>query len=185
MADEEWRPVVGFENLYEVSNAGRVKRIGKAAVSGKGRGGGARIGRILAICKHRAADLNPYSCVNLWRDGKNHRRLLHVLVAAAFVGPAPTSHEVNHEDGIKPNCRSGNLEYLTRGDNNRHAYRTGLRQPSNRKLTNETAALLREEHEGGMGYRRLAQQFGISKSTVRAVIARKTYALERIANAGV
>lgn len=43
---EEWRPAIGFEGLYEVSSHGHVRRVGRAARSGAGRGGGVRLGRI-------------------------------------------------------------------------------------------------------------------------------------------
>lgn len=47
-AQERWLPVLGYESLYHISDSGRVRRIGKAARKGYGRGGGAVIGRILS-----------------------------------------------------------------------------------------------------------------------------------------
>lgn len=120
---EEWRAIPGFEGLYEVSDHARVRRIGRAARSGNGRGGGARQGRVLAL------QLRPtgYQSVQLWRDGKYFSRLVHTLVAAAFIGPKPPNHDVNHIDGDKVNNARPNLEYLTRSENMEHAYNTGLR----------------------------------------------------------
>lgn len=122
---EGWRPVVDFEGLYEVSDAGRVRRTGKAARHGKGRGGGARLGHVLAPLKNRQG----YRAVQLWRGGEGAMRLVHVLVATAFLGPPPDRQEVNHRDGDKTNNALANLEYVTRSENARHAYRTGLRVP--------------------------------------------------------
>lgn len=122
---EEWRPVVGFESLYEVSNVGRVRRIGKAARTGKGHGGGARIGLILKLRKHRGG----YLMAQLWCNGKLTGRLAHCLVAPAFIGARPEGLDINHKDGDKTNNSVGNLEYVTRSENNRHAYRIGLRAP--------------------------------------------------------
>lgn len=121
-ADYEWRPVPGFEGVYEVCNIGAVRRVGKAARTGKGRGGGARIGHILMP---RVVP-GGYLAVQLWRDGKPHAFLLHVLVASAFIGPCPVGKEVNHRDGVKSNNSHENLEYLTRSENIKHAYQTGL-----------------------------------------------------------
>lgn len=135
MSDQQvsWRPVVGFEALYEVSDQGEVRRTGKAHKSGKGRGGGARIGRLIKPQPHRGG----YLAVQLWRHGKLHRPLLHRVVAAAFLGPCPDGKEVNHVDGVKANNRASNLEYVDRSENMLHAYRTGLRVVS--QVTRENA----------------------------------------------
>ena len=68
-----------------------------------------------------------YQHIVFSRNGVVTDRLVHVLVAEAFIGPKPQRHDVNHMDGNKQNNRPENLEYCTRGDNHRHAYRTGLR----------------------------------------------------------
>ena len=120
---EIWHPVVGFEREYEVSDQGDVRRSGRAARRGSGRGGGARIGR--SIKAHEVS--GGYLSVQLWRDGRPSMHLVHRLVAAAFIGPRPDGYEVNHKDGNKRRNTVANLEYLTRSDNLRHAYRTGLR----------------------------------------------------------
>ena len=122
---EEWRQAVGFEGLYEVSNVGRVRRVGRAARNGKGRGGGVVLGRILTL---RASSWNnAYLVAQLWQDGKPAPQLVHRMVAAAFIGPCPEGQEVNHIDGSKLHNAPENLEYVTRGDNMKHAYRLGLR----------------------------------------------------------
>lgn len=70
-----------------------------------------------------------YLRVQLWRGGKVKNALLHVLVARAFLEPPPgRGYEVNHDDGNKHNCAASNLEWMTRPENMRHAYRTGLRR---------------------------------------------------------
>lgn len=117
---ERWHPVVGYEDLYEVSNGGRVRR------SGPSKDGRAKVGRVLrpAIASH------GYATVVLWRDGVGHSWCLHRLVAAAWIGPCPVGHEVNHRNGIKGDNDVQNLEYVTCSDNHRHAYQTGLRHPT-------------------------------------------------------
>lgn len=170
---EEWRPVPGFEATYEVSNLGRVRRSGKASVSGKGRGGGARIGRVL-----RGAAWTGYPTVPLWQNGIPHVRLVHILVAAAFLGPCPTGKEVNHKDGVRSNPHASNLEYVTRGGNMEHAYRTGLRASGEghhwAKLTPDEVHAIRAEHalriRGYSGYRPIARRYGVTREAVRLII---------------
>src|SRR5690349_10146054 len=76
--------------------------------------------------KHRV--LRP-NCINggylqVKLDQKMH--LIHVLVARAFLGARPPDREVNHKDGNKANCAASNLEYVTHGENVKHAFATGL-----------------------------------------------------------
>ena len=123
---EAWCPVAGYEGLYEVSNHGTIRRVGKAARHGAGRGGGARIGRVLTPHVARGG----YFAIQLWRDGRPETRLVHRIVATSFLGPLPDGKEVNHRDGDKRNNRPPNLEYVTRSENNAHAYRIGLRLPT-------------------------------------------------------
>lgn len=57
---------------------------------------------------------------------------VHTLVAETFVyNPDPSTKKyVNHIDGNKHNNRASNLEWVTSGENQEHAYRTGLRVPN-------------------------------------------------------
>jgi hypothetical protein len=120
-----WAAVPEFEGLYEVSTQGEVRRIARAARRGEGHGGGARIGRILKPQKAPGG----YQVVQLWRDGRPTMRLVHVLVASAFHGRPLPGMEVNHKNGIKTDNCASNLEWMTRSDNLKHAYQTGLMTP--------------------------------------------------------
>ncbi len=73
-----------------------------------------------------------YPFVSLYQNGENVC-CVHRLVLVAFVGPCPEGLEVNHKNGIKTDNRLANLEYVTRSENNLHAFRTGLKTPSNQK----------------------------------------------------
>src|SRR5688572_425467 len=96
---EEWKPVVGYEGVYEVSSHGQIKR-----VTATNR---APAGLILKLQK----DPDGYRTVLLSVNSvfKTHR--VHKLVLAAFVGPRPTKQTINHIDGVKHNNRLSNLEY--------------------------------------------------------------------------
>jgi hypothetical protein len=109
---ELWRDVVSYEGLYIVSNFGRVRRIKQCQ--------GTHC-KILA----QGLDESGYPLVWLSKENKCKKKRVHRLVCEAFHGPKPSSkHEVNHIDGIKTNCISTNLEWLTRRDNVLHTYRS-------------------------------------------------------------
>lgn len=59
-------------------------------------------------------------------DGNPHYRLLHRIIAKAFIENEENKPEVNHIDGNKCNNRADNLEWVTREENLRHAYEIGL-----------------------------------------------------------
>lgn len=132
---EEWRPIPGFESTYEVSDQGRIKRVGKAARQGKGWGGGALVGRVRKPQKNWGG----YLSVQLWREGGQFPILVHRAVASAFIGPLPDGKEVNHKDGNKQNNWWSNLEYVTRSENNLHAYQTGLHKVNEGFIANNRA----------------------------------------------
>jgi hypothetical protein len=178
--NETWHAIYGFEGLYEVSNLGRVRRVGKAARNGKGRGGGAVIGRVLTT------NVTPhgYVHVQLYRDGKPENRQVHRLVAEAFIGPREPGLEPNHKDGDKTNNAPSNLEWLTRSDNMLHAYATGLRKPATVpsgenhhgvKLTDDQVRQIRQLFKPRTyGAPRLAREFGVGHFTIYSVVKGRT-----------
>lgn len=71
---------------------------------------------------------SEYAMVN-YRDMdlNNNAHYVHHLVAAMWIGPAPSDeHEINHKNGIKRDNRKENLEWVTRSENQKHAVATGL-----------------------------------------------------------
>lgn len=113
---ETWRPVVGYEGIYEVSSLGRVRSLDKVVRSARSRSGKrTRRGRILQTRLSNSGRER----ITLWKDG--HMKTIHVhrLVAAAFLGPSNLT--VNHKDENPLNNRLENLEYMTVGDNVRYS----------------------------------------------------------------
>ena len=105
---EEWRPAVGAEGFYEVSDLGRVRSVPHMTVKGL------RGGRILSPC--RVAKLG-YLSVGLSVNGVVRYSSVHRLVAAAFHGPCPDGQEVRHLDGDPANNAAANLRYGTKSEN--------------------------------------------------------------------
>lgn len=122
----EWRDVVGFEGLYHVSNYGDVRTTARTVPRDGGRGDLTTPERVLR------AQVTPkgYLRIQLGRDGQSANRMVHRLVAEAFI-PNPSGRpEVNHLDGDKQNNVVANLEWATPSENQLHAYETGLREPA-------------------------------------------------------
>lgn len=111
---ESWRPVVGFEDRYEVSDEGRVRPVGTPR-------GRAIIDEVLSV----QTDKKGYVYVHLWRDGKRSRRPMHQLVAEAFVGPRPPGYIIDHLDDTPGNNRPSNLEWVTDSINQKRSYERG------------------------------------------------------------
>lgn len=106
---EEWKPVVGYEKLYEISNLGRIKSL-------KYRGGKGQ--KILSTY-----NVHGYKRVRLF-DGTTVRSTgVHRIVAEAFLDNPSSKQFVNHKDGNKSNNRLDNLEWVTGSENVAHAFR--------------------------------------------------------------
>ncbi|MGZ0909046.1 NUMOD4 domain-containing protein [Lacticaseibacillus paracasei] len=101
---EVWKDIEGFEGLYQVSNMGRVRSLDR-----KDKNGQFRNGRVLAD-KHNN---RGYHMIALCRDGNAKYRLIHRLVAIAFLNNPDSLPEVNHKDENKANNAVSNLEWCT------------------------------------------------------------------------
>lgn len=115
---EIWRPIIGYEGLYEVSNFGNVRSIDHSANTNI-RFNSKRIirGRVLKLNLKN----NGYYNVDLCREGKISSKSVHRLVAEAFLPNPDCLRVVNHIDGCKTNNHVSNLEWVTYRENHWHA----------------------------------------------------------------
>lgn len=118
---EEWRPVAGFEGFYEVSDLGRVRSCARYLA------GGNRPRSLPDRLMTGAVKNNGYVLISLRKPReKQVKRLLHRLVAIAFIPARADAPEVNHRDGDKLNNVVSNLEWCTHAENMAHAWDSGL-----------------------------------------------------------
>ncbi len=107
-AREDWRPIPGYEGMYEVSDRGRVRGLDRIRPDGK-----LQKGRILAEWLNKG-----YPSVTLTKLAVQTKFSVHGLVLLSFVGPAPKDKPVaRHLNGIKTDNRLANLKYGTYSEN--------------------------------------------------------------------
>lgn len=112
---EIWMPIRGYENLYEVSNLGKVRSLDKLVRNGTGS---------VKLMKSKVLkpyiDRYGYLLVTLYKDGKRTTFSVHRLVAMAFqdvCGEYVNGLEVDHLDTNPSNNKATNLRWCTRKEN--------------------------------------------------------------------
>lgn len=132
-----WKPILGYEGYYEVSMAGEVRSVDRMVCGKDGHLRQLR-GKKMRLTKSKGRDGDGYYVVNLRKNGKSDVRVVHVLVATAFIDNPNNLPTVNHIDGDKSNNCASNLEWTSYADNNIHALRTGLRKPRGTSVVQKT-----------------------------------------------
>lgn len=169
--NEEWRPVFGLEDLYLVSNLGRIWSILRD--------------------KERKAFLTNRGYLTLQMPNKGRTgfetRSVHSIVAEAFIRPRRGNEQVNHKDLDKTNNRLENLEWCSNLENIRHYLssdkckakpkrRNGPPQSGeqnrNARLQVADIVAIRRAVSEGATQSSLAALYGISQSMVHAIKTR-------------
>lgn len=167
---EQWRAIPGHYG-YEVSDLGRVRSY---RAHGGNRSGERLLDtpRIKAVHRHRGTGY--LSVVLQGEPGRSHRRPVHALVAAAFLGPRPEGFQVAHADGDKMNARLDNLRYATPVENaqDKHRHGTTCRGETggNSKLSEAQVREIRRRYQTGEFQISIAESYGISQSQVSNIV---------------
>lgn len=121
---EQWKDVVGYEGLYEVSNLGRVRNI--------------KTGLVL---KPRI-DRWGYYILNLHKNKRQYTHSVHRLVAKAWIISEHYNDQINHINEVKTDNRVDNLEWCTVAYNN--AYGTHNQKIHNRYVKKKVRRYIKE-----------------------------------------
>lgn len=105
---EQWKPIKGYEGLYEVSDKGRIRSTRRPGAKG-------------GIMK-QYIDTRDYPGVQLTKQNVGRPHKVHRLVAKAFCKGFKSRSVVNHKNGNKKDNRAENLEWCSEWFNKLHAY---------------------------------------------------------------
>ena len=119
--EEQWKSVVGYEGLYQVSSSGQVRSVERDVY----RNGYPvhRLGRMMS--PSRKDKRHGHLQVHLSKDGRGRVVQVHQLVAEAFLGPRPEGMQVCHLNDDPTDNRVENLRYDTASANVADAIRNG------------------------------------------------------------
>lgn len=159
---EKWKPVLGYEGLYEVSNFGRVRSLPRNTTKGKVRG----------LSSHTFG----YPQVLLSKDGNKSMRTVHQLVLEAFIGPRPKDMECRHLDGSPTNNNLKNLKWGTSSENKKDMVSHGTamwgENNGNAKLCELDVWLIRSINVNNT---KMANFLGVSDVTIGNIRARRSW----------
>lgn len=121
-----------------------------------------------------------YHIIRLYVSGVKYDRLVHILVAVAFLGKPEEGQQINHKDGNKDNNAVQNLEWCTRSENAKHAYANGLMRKTykdcyNASLNEEQVCKIRLLIVEGKKQRDIASVFGVSEQVVSFIKHGRNY----------
>lgn len=140
MINENWKDILGYEGVYQVSDCGRVKRIGEYSNQVTRW----KSDKILKPCKKD----NGYLVVTLSLSNKLKRKYIHRLVAEAFIPNVENKDTVNHIDLDRTNNNVNNLEWATYKENNVHAIKKMHERGDNKRNQRDSKAVLQYDLKG-------------------------------------
>lgn len=152
---EIFKPIKGFESLYEISSKGSVKSLKKNI-----------------ILKKRFQSNKTYEIVTLCKKAKHSTFRVHRVVAETFIPNPLGLEQVNHKDCNKLNNSADNLEWCSRSDNMIHAFKNGLLDNRPKKLSREQISKI-FECDKVMKRKDIAVKFNVSKAHITNILKGK------------
>lgn len=179
---ELWKDIKGYEGMYKISANGDVQSLNRVVESENNKNGRTHM-RINGKRLDPTETQTGYLTVVLFKNGKRVRKRVHRLVAQAFISNPENKPQVNHKDGDKKNNNASNLEWVTSGENEKHALENGLKPSGERcgksKLKLKEVKLIRQRYKKKeISMQKLADEHSVTVQTISAIINRKTWCTE-------
>jgi hypothetical protein len=169
---EIWKDIIGYEGIYQISNLGRVKSLSRIVNRSNSP----------MRTKEKIVQTNKwkkYHEVDLYILGKRKKFYIHRLIAIYFIPNPRNLKQINHIDGNKGNFDISNLEWSTQSENIKHAHDfIGINVPKGEKhfsskLTDDIVKEIRATKNPNQVH--LGKKYGVSPSTIRYILTRKTW----------
>lgn len=167
---EQWRPIPGYDGIYEVSDLGRVRKLIDRHAHPAGMQGLTRRS-------------NGYLYIRLFDGVKTKGWLVHRLVLTAFVGPMPPEIHGAHINAVRDDNRLVNLHWCTPKQNEADKFPLGLAPIGEKnamaKLTPRVVREIRRDYLPRSRHRNcfaLAKRYGICQQSVWNIVKSKTWA---------
>jgi hypothetical protein len=136
--EEIWKPIPGYEGIYEASNLGRIRTANGKTTSNARYPVRVWQQRVLKPKVQTRSNGRKDQRVNLWKDGVESTQLVARLVAMSFLPMPFDKLTVNHINGNPMDNRIENLEWCTIQENIHHAFETGLQKNSEKAVVLES-----------------------------------------------
>jgi hypothetical protein len=168
METEIWKDIENFEGRYQISNLGRVKSLPR--IVKRNNWSNQTINeKILKTFINKGG----YEIAVVQNGSRGKHLAIHRLVALAFIPQIEGKTFVNHIDGVKTNNAISNLEWCTRSENEKHAYRIGLKtlkgEQHSQNILNETQVLQIRALRGKYSGRKVAKMYNMSHAAIFAI----------------
>lgn len=167
---ETWRNVKDFEKYLKVSTIGNVEFFSRTWITGKNTLRFVNSRPLVPIIR----SIYLYASIRI--NGKTHNLLVHRMVATTFIPNPENKAQVNHINGIKNDNRVENLEWCTPGENQKHAFRLGLKvgKDCNSRIVlqfNLNDSFIKE----WKSFKEIADAFGYDRSAIIRVCKKRQY----------
>jgi hypothetical protein len=175
--NEEWKPIINYEGLYEVSNWGRVKSLARIVIYPNG-------------VKHpyketflvgRVEPKKGYTSICLYKDSKRKYENIHRLVALHFI-PNPNNYlNVLHKiESFPSNNHVDNLFWGTQDDNikdkvSKQRQTKGEGQHLSVLKENQVIEIREKYSTNNYSYKNLSDEYNVTRGTISFIVKRKTW----------
>lgn len=172
---EIWKPIPGYENLYEASIFGQIRSLDRITVTKSG------IKRSIKgkLLKQIYSNKDPRPQVSLCKNFTVCIFRVHYLMMLTFVGERPEGLEICHNNGDTTNNCIGNLRYDTQSNNNKDKLLHGTQirgsQVVGSKLNDNQIKLIREMYVLGISQQKIAIDFNVSRSHIGRIVNRQEW----------